>query len=310
MEPNFEDNDLLARWLDNRLTAEEAKQLKKNKELEALKAVVDDIDTWQVKDFDVEAGLKDLKARKNQRKEEPKVVPLKTKSTNYWVGGIAASFVILMASYFVFNTFFNNQVNISTGVAENKTIKLPSGSTVYLDALSSVSYNKKEWQTDRNIQLKGQALFEVTKGKTFTVQTPNEASVTVLGTKFNINTHQNELSVACYEGKVAVEYHTEKEILTAGQGIFLNNNTLQIEAHQNNQPNWQQGFSKYHQTNLSSIIKDLKKYYTVNIELPKKYENLQFSGVVPHDNLEAALKTLFTPFEIKYQIKNESVVFE
>lgn len=309
METNPENNNLLARWLDKRLTKDEEKKLAANNELDALKTVIDDIDTWQLKKFDVENGLKKLQERKKATNPKTKVISLKRKTNTFWIG-MAASFTLFMAtSYLLFNYFFNTQITISTTIAENKTVTLPTGSIVYLDALSSISYNKKEWKNNRNIELNGQAVFNVTKGKTFKVHTPNNVNITVLGTKFNINTNKKELSVTCFEGKVAVEYNNEKEILTKGQAVFLNNDQLIQTQHQNSKPNWQQGFSKYQESTLSAIVTDLKKYYPIKIKLPKKYKDLKFSGVVPHNNLELSLKTIFTPFEIKYQIKNNTVIF-
>ena len=57
MSKHLEDKNLIARWMDDRLSNEEKEQLKKSGELDALKAVIDDIDTWKVKPFDVDAGL-------------------------------------------------------------------------------------------------------------------------------------------------------------------------------------------------------------------------------------------------------------
>ena len=57
MSKHLEDNNLIARWMDDRLSDEEKEQLKASGELDALKTVIDDIDTWKVKPFNADAGL-------------------------------------------------------------------------------------------------------------------------------------------------------------------------------------------------------------------------------------------------------------
>mgnify|MGYP000523752318 CR=1 FL=1 len=49
--------------------------------------------------------------------------------------------------------------------------ELPDGSKVKLMGNSSLSYNRVTWFWERKLQLLGKALFKVTPGKTFTVQT-------------------------------------------------------------------------------------------------------------------------------------------
>ena len=90
MSKHLEYNNLIARWMDNTLSDEEKEELKKSGELDALKRVIDDIDTWKVKPFDVEAGLAKLK------KENSAVVPLKKTKNNSWLR-IAASIAILFS---------------------------------------------------------------------------------------------------------------------------------------------------------------------------------------------------------------------
>ena len=115
----------------------------------------------------------------------------------------------------------------------------------------------------------------------------------------------------CYEGKVKVTYLNDELILTKGESAIVQKNELKEATHSNTVPDWTNGYSKYNKTNLREVISDLKKYYTIKIQLPKKYEHLEFSGTLTHKNLDTALQTLFVTMEIKYVIGNDNtVIFE
>ncbi|BAO77325.1 hypothetical protein [Winogradskyella sp. PG-2] len=61
MDNDFLKDNFITRWLDNRLDDDEQEALKESGELDNLKVVIDEIDTWKVKKFDIDAGLENLK---------------------------------------------------------------------------------------------------------------------------------------------------------------------------------------------------------------------------------------------------------
>ena len=76
----------------------------------------------------------------------------------------------------------------------NKTIEvLPDGTTVYLNTNSKIIFPKRFEKNKREITLKGEAFFEVTKDKNrpFIINV-NEAQVEVLGTSFNILSNSSQ----------------------------------------------------------------------------------------------------------------------
>ncbi len=295
MSKKLEHNNLIAKWLDNSLTQSEKEALESSGELDALKTVIEDIDTWKVKPFNTEEGLAKLK------QDKQKILILeKNKKRNFL--RMVASIALLIsfgALWFFMNT---GKVTETTKIAEKKSIELPNGSLVELDAASAVTFYKKDWEDQRNISLTGQAFFNVTKGAPFVVKTPT-AKVTVLGTKFNIKAEKEDFSVYCYEGSILVSYQDKKQTLKQGQSVILKNNTLLKKEHQITSPDWMLGYSKYESTLLINVIQDLKRYYNLDLSLPKKYENQKFTGIIHHNNKKVALEELFTTMEINYTIK-------
>lgn len=309
MDNKYLKDNLIARWLDNRLSNEEKESLESSDGLDDLKIVIDEIDTWKVKKFDTEAGLEDLKKRRKQVEAPTLSQHTKTQKRNWFQ--IAASIIILIAAgCFTWIYFSNTTTTISTKIAENKTIKLPDGSVVKLDVVSSINYKEKDWQNNRIINLKGQAFFDIAKGSTLKVIS-DKGSVEVLGTQFNVITNDDTFEVKCYEGKVAVNYNTSKEILTKGLLATVKNNRLYTSTYSTNTPSWINGYSTYTKIDLLTVTKDLEKYYKTKINLPKRYQNLQFTGTLTHSDLKTALRTLFTTMEIKYNLdENNSVNFK
>ncbi|WP_158978550.1 FecR family protein [Cellulophaga sp. L1A9] len=302
MSKHLEDKNLIARWMDDRLSNEEKEQLKESGELDALKTVIDDIDTWKVKPFNLDAGLARL------TEENKTVVPLK-KSNKNWLH-IAASAAILLSCSLVWYLTTISSTTIATKIAESKTVELPTGSLVELDAASSITFNKDDWEDRRMLTLSGQAFFNVTSGAPFVVKTPT-AQVSVLGTQFNISTQEEQFSVYCYEGKIEVSYKNNSEIITKGQSVFLVNGKLKKDKHEYLSPEWMNGLSTYDRTPLKTVVADVKRYYNVEVNLPKKYDTLQFTGTIAHKDLQQTLNTIFTTMEIKYELQEDNtVIFE
>nr|WP_252732451.1 FecR family protein [Cellulophaga baltica] len=224
-----------------------------------------------------------------------------------WLSIAAGIVIFISVAFFAVNYFLNTDTVIETTIAENKNVTLPDGSIIKLDALSSISYQEKDWNANRNIALTGQAFFVVTKGNTFKVTTAT-GSIEVLGTQFNVNATNNTFEVKCFEGKVKVSYSKDSEILSKGQAAVATQNTLLKSIINTNKPNWMNGFSKYNKSKLMVVINDLQKYYNTTITLPKKYHNLEFTGTITHKNLNKALQTLSTSMEIEYIVDDTSNV--
>ncbi|MEO1049118.1 MAG: FecR domain-containing protein [Bacteroidota bacterium] len=303
MAENPENNELLAKWLTGEITEEELAQLGDQVELDELRVVTDDIATWTPGSFDVDRGLEKLQAR-NKEGEKGKVISLRP-----WVS-IAATISLILVGYLGWNYFFNAQVNISTGIAETKEVTLPDGSLIKLDATSEISYNKRDWNENRVVALKGQAFFDVEKAGSFVVNT-DVGTVEVLGTQFNINALNEHFKVQCYEGKVAVKAADQEKILAVGQQTELQNGRLTLVTHESTAPDWIAGFTFYQGAPLPDVIDQLKRYYPINIDLPDQYAGLKFSGKVVHNNQSQALRAIFDTMEIQYSLDQKgNVVFD
>jgi transmembrane sensor len=118
-----------------------------------------------------------------------------------WLAGLAAACAgVGLAGWLV----FNRTPTYSTTVGEQRTVTLPDGSTVELNARSRVSVHYTGAKREVNLT-EGQALFRVAKNpsRPFIVLTAG-AGIRAVGTAFDVYRKRNETVVTVVEGQVAV----------------------------------------------------------------------------------------------------------
>ncbi|WMI68156.1 FecR family protein [Mangrovimonas sp. YM274] len=120
---------------------------------------------------------------------------------------IAATLVIMLGlSGFLFWPS-NDQVHTIANYSDKvEQVVLVDGSKVMLNIGSEISYNEDEFnETIREIELKGEAFFDVTRNesKPFIVNS-GDVATKVLGTSFNIDYSGNNTVVTVVSGKVGV----------------------------------------------------------------------------------------------------------
>jgi len=306
---NLENNNLIARWLEGDLSDEERRSLESSDELNDLNEVLKDVSNWKVKSFDAVSGYEELKSQLTAESEtlsRKKVIPLNS------VLRYVAAAVLLFLAYFGIQKFLpSSEISYVLGPGETHNIELPDGSNVHLDASSTLSFNAQRWPEERSLSLEGQAFFEVTKGSSFVVTT-QKGLVKVLGTEFNIKSSINSLVVACYGGSVLVTESEASHTLKQGEGIRISESGIETFKTKEPAPSWTRsngGAVRYDQAPLQEVMDDLERQYGLKAKLPEAYQTLEFSGNVPRDNFERALKTIFVPMEISYSLNDGQVQF-
>ncbi|AXT52684.1 DUF4974 domain-containing protein [Aquimarina sp. BL5] len=290
----MEKDNFLGRWLADDISEEEKKEFENSKDYLAYKDILKSVEKFERPAFDIEKGLENQKEYNKTYKATSKSKVLKPR---FWLYTAAAVIVILIG----LRTVFFTTTEVYTEMAETKTLTLPDNSLVTLNADSSVEYDKKSFEKNRIIHLKGEAFFDVAKGSSFTVQTKN-GDITVLGTEFNVYSRNKLLEVDCFEGKVKVTNSKQAIILTPGKSVRSNiEGVLDSKEIKESKPNWMSGKSTFSQVTLKHLIEELERQYDVQITTNSNVDlNRLFSGFFVHNDLDKALKTCFDPMNIKY----------
>lgn len=157
-------------------------------------------------------------------------------------------------------------------------LTLPDSSIVHLNAESSVRFMKHFGKDIREIELNGEAFFEVVPDKTrpFVVSS-NSVKTTVLGTRFNVKAFAQEqrVAVTVEAGKVGVsmaEKGAQKflQYLLPGQQLDINTATGDYAFNSlkpDNASAWKDSKLAFDNQSLKEIVLVLSRWYNVDVVL-------------------------------------------
>ena len=185
----------------------------------------------------------------------------------------AGVLLILVACIFLWRTGVLTSP-YRTVITRNKQIRefhLSDGSHVSLNAGSSLRFTRQFSESDRQVELKGEAYFTVkTDSRSFTVITP-QAKTTVLGTEFNVWSRGNETRVIVKYGKVrltSIASANEKVDIIKGQMSRVLGNQPPLPPQSvdaNHSLGWLRGQLIFEKALLTEIVDELERKFDVNI---------------------------------------------
>jgi ferric-dicitrate binding protein FerR (iron transport regulator) len=210
---------------------------------------------------------------------------------------IAASLLILIGTS-VFQALYTK--SISTGSGEERMITFTDGSTLKLNAQSVTSYHPYWWKFSRKVTLSGEGCFEVTPGRTFSVQSDNGVT-TVLGTRFTVYSRQTRYEVSCLSGKVKVESTLTDDavILQPNEKASLNDHgKLDLNQLQETEKQVSPIQTEWIFTNepLHNVIQTIESQYHIKIGLPAGDRHRFTGGFDMTMPLQSVLDLVCTPF--------------
>lgn len=260
----------------------------------------------------------ELMSRLETEGESRKIFPLLKRKWKY-VAAIAA--LITVTGLGIGHILEGEQeklITVSTGNGETRALVLPDSSKVWLNENSTLHYPETFAGDHRELQLNGEAYFEVTKDKRkpFRVHSQN-MDVQVLGTKFNFRSLNGEKTAeaSLIEGEVKVEgNHNEGAItLSPGQKVELNLTTRSMKVSQTDavvDAVWHDNLIPLDQADAFRIAEVLEKLYGVDIILsPDIDRTATYSGVLQKkETIEEVMEILKNAMHIDYKI-NQGTIF-
>lgn len=302
MEKHSQDETFLARWISGELTPEELNQFKKSKDYPVLKRINDASQRLEAPKFDQQNLFSKLEQYKTNRLQQEKRT---IKLIPNWAIAIAASVVIAFGLFY----FLTAESHFNTGFGQQLAVTLPDRSQVKLNSNSNLDFKSLNWKNNRELNLDGEAFFDVEKGQSFKVHT-EEGVVEVLGTEFNVISRAHYFEVRCQEGKVKV---TSKEansevVLLPGNAVRIVNNKLEKWDYNISEPNWLIGESTFQNTPLSQVIISLQNQFGITFDASNINLSERFTGGFTHKNLNLALKTVMTPMDISYSLDDNKII--
>ncbi|MFY0600166.1 MAG: FecR domain-containing protein [Cyclobacteriaceae bacterium] len=197
-------------------------------------------------------------------------------------------------------------------------IHLSDGSTVILNSESTLRYPSKFSETERKVELIGEAYFDIAENpdKPFTVKSSN-INTTALGTSFNIHAfpEENDIEVDLASGKVLVDQvdspENKKFILTPGQGVIYNKTSKQskkIIFDPKEKLSWKDGIIDFRKAGKNEVFHMLSRWYGKEFQFTNASSNWKYTGSFDNENLVNILNSIGFTKNFTHQIKGDIVI--
>jgi transmembrane sensor len=275
---------------------------------------------------------------------EEKVIKL---NRHLWLK-IAAAIILVIGSVLIYNSYTTNNsikgaaqvVNtFTTKSGERKKIMLQDGTSVLLNAKSTLSIAKGFNDQCREVTLTGEAFFDVAhnKNKPFKVHT-TDFNINVLGTAFNVKAYPDEASseATLIRGLITMEAvngnggiitlkpsqkvtfyknivpKQESKLVkpTAPQPEITINHYTKIKDSTIVETAWTQNRIEIYDQDFDEIKNVLEKWYNVEIKFTDPaIEKYRFTATITNESIEEVLHALkATENNFKYEIKGNQVI--
>lgn len=204
---------------------------------------------------------------------------------------------------------------VSTPNGGQYQVILADGTHVWLNAASSLRYPNKFVGDKREVELTGEAYFEVAHNpkKPFLV-TSRKQTITVLGTHFNINTYNDEpfVKTTLLQGSVRInEIGSDKtRVLKPGQQAVLTNNSLSVNAVDTRTAvAWKNGFFRFQDEDIRVIMNQISRWYNVDVNYQGDFDNMRFGGYVSRDkSIEQILNLMEVTKTVHFKIEGRRII--
>lgn len=272
----------------------------------------------------------------------------KKKLASYFFGILGAIIIIFSGLFFYYR--YDNQIKavempanneISTRYGSKSNMLLPDGTKVYLNSGSKLTYSKNYGTEIREVNLTGEAYFDVVKNPTkpFIIHSSN-ITIRVLGTEFNVRCYPDEknteTSLVRGSLEVTVNEGQQKIILKPNEKVTVSNNNMIMKESENTgkdktvtairntvelshlsildldssiiETSWVNNRLVFRSETFEQVADKMERWFGVSIEFSnEKLKSLRFTGVFEKETIDQALKALQLTTFFSYKIGKDSI---
>lgn len=207
----------------------------------------------------------------------------------------------------------NAQHTFSTAKGQTYEVRLPDGSSVHLNAVSSLTYKAALIEDGkRMVTLSGEAYFEVAKDRQhpFIVKTERQ-QVEVLGTHFNLSSYPDDATekATLLEGSVKVTASGSSKVLKPGQQSRLFEGKLSVaETDTDLAVAWKNNEFVFESETIEHVMKMVERWYNVEVIYVGEKTNERFSGSVSRfDKVSRVLQIIETTRASHFKIEGRKI---
>lgn len=189
-------------------------------------------------------------------------------------------------------------------------VVLPDGSKVWLNSASSIYFPTAFSGDERNVRVTGEAYFEVVKnqGIAFNVLA-NGTTIKVLGTHFNIMAYSDEssLKTTLLEGSVRVVSGKSATLIKPGEQAEVTDGNIAVgSADIEEAVAWKNGYFYFKKTDIKSVMRQLSRWYDVDVEYKGHIPETAFSGKMYRNVNASKLLDILSYFKVNFRLEEAS----
>jgi transmembrane sensor len=231
----------------------------------------------------------------------------------------AISSALVLAAAISVYVFLHGVVVYQTHYGETRHIELPDGSVVVLNAHSTLKLSDA-WDSDREVWLEGEAYFSVRKKANpadssrrfkFTVHT-STLDVNVVGTQFTVS-DRKKTTVVLNEGIIELSVDDQNIAMKPGDKVEVSAGKALL--HETVNPKvysaWKDQEWILDGLTFDEISVRIQETYGLEVVIKNQpAADVEISGVVPTDNLDALLGALSAVFDRKFTRRRDHILIE
>lgn len=197
------------------------------------------------------------------------------------------------------------------------SVILEDGTKVTLNAESEIVFPSRFTGERREVDIKGEAFFEVVKDsiRPFVVKVGSSV-VTVYGTEFNVNySNQSTVETFLLEGSVGVAFKNSAEVmLKPNQVISIDTNSgehkIDIVNNSERYVGWVNNYFVFEGDEINEVIDELERWYNVELTIYSKLDyDAKISGLFTRDlDIKKILKSIETVSKVKIIFKDSNKI--
>jgi len=201
--------------------------------------------------------------------------------------------------------------HVSTNKGRQWAVVLPDGSKAWLNAASSIHYPLTFHSNERLVEITGEVYFEVVHNERqpFRVKVADQV-IEDIGTQFNINAYSNEdmIRTTLAEGAVKLSNASGTVFLHPGQQAFANVASKKIQVSEVNIDDviaWKNGFFGFRNSDIYAIMRQLSRWYDVDIRYEGLPSHQRFSGKIDRNLSLAQVLQILNETKAHFRIEED-----
>ena len=194
---------------------------------------------------------------------------------------------------------------IETPVGGKYQLNLADGTKVWLNSSSSLRFPIFFSDDNREVELKGEAYFEVSKDfkRKFSVRSGIQ-TVEVLGTQFNINAYSDEKSIktTLFEGEIRViDLKTnDSKLLKPGEQSNVDQSIQIKRIDTQAEIAWKEGYFYFKKADIQTVMRQLGRWYGVTT---------RYEGNIPVNHFSGSISNSLTLLEVLEILEKSDIHF-